>query len=108
MTDQPAGPGTVPGPALPHRDNHAPTLARNARVGLALFGVYVVLYGGFMLLSAFAPARMGEPAVAGVNLAIVYGFGLIVAALVLALVYMVLVRPMARGGAAGGAAEGRR
>ena len=112
MPDTPAGP-PAPGPALPHEDDHAPTIARNARVGLVLFAVYVVLYGGFMLLSAFAPTRMSEPVVAGVNLAVVYGFGLIVAALVLALVYMALVRPMARdreGGVPGGAtaAEGRR
>jgi uncharacterized membrane protein (DUF485 family) len=63
---------------------------RNARIGLALFTLYLMLYGGFMGLNAFAPARMAEPAVAGVNLAIVYGFGLIVGAVVLALVYMFL------------------
>ncbi len=78
-----------------HSDHHPETVSRNARNGLILFAVYVVLYLGFMLLNAFAPERMREPVLAGVNLAIVYGFGLIVAALVLALIYMALCRPKA-------------
>ena len=75
-----------------HDDHHAPTIARNARAGLWLFAVYVVLYAGFMVLSAFYPERMRQSAVAGVNLAVAYGFGLIVGAFLLALVYMFLVR----------------
>ena len=46
-----------------------------------------VLYGGFVLLAAFSPDVMEATPLAGVNLAIWYGFGLIVAAIVLALVY---------------------
>ena len=76
-----------------HPDHHPETVSRNARNGLILFTVYVVLYGGFMLLNAFAHERMQKPVFAGVNLAIVYGMGLIAAALVLALVYMMLCRP---------------
>ena len=57
------------------------------RLGLALFLVYLVLYGGFVLLAAFWPQWMEVTPLAGVNLAIWYGFGLIVAALALALVY---------------------
>jgi uncharacterized membrane protein (DUF485 family) len=75
-----------------HDDHHAPTIARNARVGLWLFAVYVVLYAGFMILSAFYPERMRRPAVGGVNLAVAYGFALIAGAFVLALLYMFLVR----------------
>jgi uncharacterized membrane protein (DUF485 family) len=59
----------------------------NRRLGLALFAVYLLLYGGFVLLAAFAPDSMETTPVAGVNLAIWYGFGLIAAAFVLALVY---------------------
>ena len=75
-----------------HPDNHPETVSRNARNGMILFVVYVAMYLGFMLLNAFAPQRMQQPVLAGVNLAIVYGMGLIVAALVLALVYMRLCR----------------
>ena len=59
----------------------------NARVGLVLFVVYLILYGGFVFLNAFAPETMETTPLAGVNLAILYGLGLIVAALVLALIY---------------------
>jgi uncharacterized membrane protein (DUF485 family) len=76
-----------------HPDNHPETVSRNARNGLMLFALYVALYAGFMFLNAFAPERMKQPVLAGVNLAIIYGMGLIVAALVLALVYMQLCKP---------------
>ena len=41
-----------------------------------------------MGLAAFAPQAMGTPVLAGVNLAITYGMGLIVGALVVAAIYM--------------------
>ena len=65
----------------------AQTVARNARYGMILFAVYLLLYAGFMLLNAFEPAVMDVIPFGGINLAIVYGFGLIGAALLLALVY---------------------
>ncbi len=92
-----------------HDDHHAPTVARNARVGLWLFALYLLLYGGFMALNAFYPERMKQPVFAGVNLAVTYGLVLIIAAFVLALVYMFLVRGRAGdapGNVAGDAAAG--
>jgi uncharacterized membrane protein (DUF485 family) len=83
---------------LHHEPEHAPEdevpgiAARNSRYGLALFSVYLLLYGGFVLLNAFAPAQMERTPISGVNLAILYGFGLIAAALVLALIYGWLCR----------------
>lgn len=75
---------------------------RNAKIGYVLFGIYLLLYGGFVLLNAFAPDAM-EQTVGGINLAILYGFGLILAAIVLALLYGVLCketndRPVGTGG----------
>ena len=61
--------------------------SRNTRLGLILFAVYLAFYGGFVLLAAFRPMRLAVLPFAGVNLAIWYGFGLIVAAFVLALIY---------------------
>ena len=58
-------------------------------IGLKLFLLYLTAYGVFVALNAFWPEVMKTPAVAGVNLAIVYGFGLIVGAFVLALIYAV-------------------
>ena len=66
---------------------------RRARHGLILFAIYFVLYGGFVLLNVFFPKLMETTPVAGVNLAILYGLGLIAAALALALVYAWLCRP---------------
>ncbi len=60
---------------------------RITRIGLSLFAVYLAVYGGFVLLAAFSPETMEVTPLAGVNLAIWYGFGLIVAAILLALVY---------------------
>jgi uncharacterized membrane protein (DUF485 family) len=68
------------------------TAARNARLGLWLFVLYLLLYSGFVGLNAFAPQWMETTPVAGINLAILYGMGLIIAALVLALVYGWLCR----------------
>jgi uncharacterized membrane protein (DUF485 family) len=59
----------------------------NSRVGLMLFTMYLLLYGGFVYLAAFSPQTMEATPFAGVNLAIWYGFGLIGAAFVLAMIY---------------------
>ena len=67
--------------------------SRNAKFGFILFGVYLLLYGGFVLLNTFSSETMEVLPFAGVNLAILYGFGLIVAALILALIYGVLCKP---------------
>lgn len=66
--------------------------SRNARYGLILFFVYLVLYGGFVLINAFTPETMEATPFGGINLAILYGFALIVAAFLLALVYGFLCR----------------
>ena len=65
---------------------------RNARIGMVLFVVYLVLYGGFVFLNAFSADTMESTPIPGVNLAILYGFGLIIAALLLALLYGFLCR----------------
>ena len=67
-------------------------LERHQKIGFTLFAVYLLLYGGFVFLNAFAPEAMEATPVAGVNLAILYGFGLILAALVLALLYGILCK----------------
>ena len=85
----------------PHDDHHPETVSRNARVGLWLFAVYLLLYGGFMALNAFFPHQMAAAPLGGVNLAVLYGLVLILSAFVLALVYVFLVRRRAeddRGG----------
>jgi len=61
--------------------------SQNSRLGLILFLLYLLLYGGFVFLNAFSPETMERTPWAGVNLAISYGFGLILAAFVMAMLY---------------------
>jgi uncharacterized membrane protein (DUF485 family) len=65
--------------------------AGNARRGLILFALYLAFYGTFVLLSAFGRSFM-EQIILGVNVAVWYGFGLIVGALLLAILYSWLCR----------------
>jgi uncharacterized membrane protein (DUF485 family) len=68
------------------------TITRNARYGMVLFVAYLVLYGGFVAVNAFNSDVMDTIIWQGVNLAILYGFGLILAAIALAMVYGWLCR----------------
>ena len=78
---------------VPQRDNERSDHSRHcARVGLLLFGIYVLLYAGFIAIVVFQPNLLVLRPLGGVNAAIVYGMGLIAAALLLSLVYMVLCR----------------
>lgn len=63
------------------------TSHRPSPLALFLFCIYVVFYLGFMAISAFAPDLMTTIMPGGVNLAIAYGFGLIIAAFVLSAIY---------------------
>jgi uncharacterized membrane protein (DUF485 family) len=69
---------------------------RTSRFGLILFALYLLLYAGFVLLAAFSPQAIETTPLAGVNLAIWYGFGLIIAAIVLAFLYGWALRPANR------------
>jgi uncharacterized membrane protein (DUF485 family) len=82
-------------PSLPHDDDRPEVVAAHARAGLGLFAVYLALYAGFMGLSAFGPDVMARTTWIGLNVAIVYGMGLIFAAVILAFVYMAACRRIA-------------
>ncbi len=62
------------------------------RIGLILFSIYLVIYGGFVLLNAFAPDVMKATPIPGVNVAIIYGFALIFLAFGMAVIYGVVSR----------------
>lgn len=68
--------------------------AAKARLGLWLFGVYCVVYAGFVLINALKPEIMAGPGLFGVNLAITYGMVLILLAIVLGLIYNALCTRM--------------
>ncbi|TWU05108.1 DUF485 domain-containing protein [Stieleria varia] len=64
----------------------------NSRLGLILFAIYLSIYLGFVVLSAFASGVMEKRVLMGLNLAIVYGFALIIGAFVMAMIYGLMCR----------------
>lgn len=67
--------------------------SRNSRLGLKLFAVYLALYAGFVGINTFSTETMDLKPFAGINLAIWYGFALIIAAIVLSLLYGFMCDP---------------
>lgn len=68
-----------------------------ARFGLLLFFIYAIVYAGFVLIVTIAPRVMGHIVFAGLNLAVVYGMGLIIFAIALGLVYSQVATRMESG-----------
>ena len=65
-----------------------PASGYKTRLGVWMFIIYCVVYAGFVFLNVFTEGQAMQVIVtAGLNLAVVYGVGLIVFALVLALIY---------------------
>ena len=58
-----------------------------ARLGIWMFAFYTVFYAAFVAINLISPSTMATIVVAGLNLATVFGMGLIVLALVQALIY---------------------
>jgi uncharacterized membrane protein (DUF485 family) len=58
-----------------------------ARLGVRMFVVYALFYAAFVAINLVAPQIMGAIVLAGLNLATVFGFLLIIGALVEALIY---------------------
>jgi uncharacterized membrane protein (DUF485 family) len=68
-----------------------PASRYKSRLGVWMFLCYCLVYAGFVLTNVVSEGKaMQTIVVAGLNLAVVYGMGLIVLALVLALVYNAL------------------
>lgn len=59
----------------------------NARLGLWLCGAYILLYSGFIVLNAFFPDTMRARTPGAINGAILYGLGLIAAAVFTSFIY---------------------
>jgi uncharacterized membrane protein (DUF485 family) len=62
------------------------------RLGIWMFAFYSLFYAGFVALNLLSPSSMAIIVFAGLNLATVYGFALIIVALIAALVYDGLCR----------------
>jgi uncharacterized membrane protein (DUF485 family) len=72
------------GPATDWGEDRASSF--KTRIGIWMFLLYGVIYVGFVLINTFNPSLMASD-IGGLNLAIIYGFGLILFALMLAFVY---------------------
>jgi uncharacterized membrane protein (DUF485 family) len=63
-----------------------------SRLGIIMFVIYTIFYAGFVAINLISPLVMETTVLLGLNLAVVYGFALIILALILALVYDGLCR----------------
>lgn len=77
-------------PAAPVAED--PTIGYKTRLGTWMFLAYLLFYAGFVGWNLASPAAMEAIVLWGMNLATVYGFALIVVALILALIYDRLCR----------------
>ena len=66
------------------------SLSYKKNLGILMFVIYTVVYAVFIAINIFKAELMEAPVFAGLDLAIVYGFGLILFALVEAFIYNIL------------------
>ncbi len=61
--------------------------ASKANMGVYLFFAYALVYAGFVAIAIYDVTIMDRKMIFGLNLAITYGFGLIILALIMAVIY---------------------
>ena len=73
------------GPAVELGVDHA--VKKKTKLGVILFFIYFIVYAGFVTIGVVDYKLMGKIVLGGQNLAVVYGFGLILFAILLGLFY---------------------
>ena len=73
------------GPAAKLGVDHASDL--KSKLGIKLFAVYSLVYIGFIAINVIEPVLMEKVIFLGLNLAVVYGMGLIFLAIIMGLIY---------------------
>jgi uncharacterized membrane protein (DUF485 family) len=76
------------GPAVKLGTDYA--AEKKSKIGILLFFIYVLVYAGFVLIGLVNPDAMGAHVLGKQNLAIVYGFGLILLAVIMGFIYNAL------------------
>ena len=61
--------------------------AKKSKLGIILFIVYTLIYSGLVIIGLTKPELMGLELIGGQNIAIIYGFGLIILAIVMGFIY---------------------
>lgn len=64
-----------------------PAASFKTSLGVKMFIGYALIYAGFIGINLVSPLSMEKEIFWGLNLAVTYGFGLIIFALILALIY---------------------
>ncbi|MFW6366202.1 MAG: DUF485 domain-containing protein [Spirochaetota bacterium] len=80
------------GPYVEWKDDKS--VVYKTRTGIVLFVVYCLVYTGFIVINTFTPGLMETIVFLGLNLAVVYGFGLIITAILMGIVYNYLCTRM--------------
>jgi len=57
------------------------------RIGIRMFIAYAAIYAGFIIINTFAPRLMEKKVLFGMNLAVTYGFALILLAIIAGIIY---------------------
>ena len=73
------------GPAVELGVDHA--AKRKTRLGICMFAFYTIVYGIFVAIGVANYEAMKIIVIADLNLAVTYGFGLIILAIILGLIY---------------------
>jgi len=77
-------------PATPAEKD--PSGPYKVKLGVRMFFIYLLFYAGFVAINLISPKSMGMIVLAGLNLATIFGFALIIFALIEALIYDALCR----------------
>ncbi|TVQ17553.1 MAG: DUF485 domain-containing protein, partial [Bacteroidetes bacterium] len=67
---------------------------QKTKLGLILFFVYAVIYAGFVIIGLSYTHLLSIKVIVGLNLAVVYGIGLIILAIVMGYVYSLVCTHM--------------
>lgn len=60
---------------------------QKSKLGVRLFFIYLICYAGFVIIGVFNYELLATTVFAGLNLAIAYGIGLILFAVILGIIY---------------------
>lgn len=60
---------------------------QKSKLGVRLFFIYLICYAGFVILGVFNYELLATKVFAGLNLAVAYGMGLIIFAVILGVIY---------------------
>jgi uncharacterized membrane protein (DUF485 family) len=63
------------------------SISKKTRLGVIMFFIYMTTYAGFVCIGMMFPRVLGVRFIFGQNLAVTYGIGLILLAVIMGLVY---------------------